>query len=200
MNSTAKTAAAHFKVSVTGDTVFFFSVWPWLTPRVGYVVPSEEDVEALKSRLASYYRWTVWIAVAAGPLMAAALAGLGIIEDDPFGGVVFAVAMALLTSLVGAAVFMRFVVHPMVRNYRTAHPMMEYLDAEETPTGWRRWVPVAALLAMAAYGLWLWSSGETTTGLVFLAVGIALLVWYVCAERAASRKRAGAGYASNPRL
>jgi len=71
--------------------------------------------------------------------------------------------------------------------------MMEYVDAEETPPGWRRWVPAAAPLAMLAYGLWLWSSGETTTGLVFLAMGIALLVWFMRAQRAASRKRAGAG-------
>ncbi|MCY4489803.1 MAG: hypothetical protein OXF11_22220 [Deltaproteobacteria bacterium] len=193
MSFVATAVATHFKFSVTGETVFFFRVWPFPSSRAGYVVTSDEDVRTLESRLETYYRWVVWAPALGAPLIAGLLVRGGIVEDDLAEGVVLAVVTALVAGAVAGLLFMKFGVDPIVRKYQTAHPMMEYVDTEEAPTGWRRLGGAAAVLGVLAYGLWLLSTGDKISGFVMLAVAVTLFV-RVMREQQARSRRGGMGH------
>lgn len=193
MSFVDKALAEHFKTSVTGETVFFFRVWPFPFSRAGYVVTAEEDVRTLKSRLATYYRWITWASALGVPLFVTLLVRGGIVEEDLVEGVVVAVVTGLVAGAVGGLLFMKYAVNPIVRKYRTAHPMMEYVDTEDAPTGWSRLGTAAALLVALAFGLWLLSSGEMMNGFVMIALAVVIFVRVMREQQARSRGR-GTGH------
>ena len=137
-----KDIAAHFKVSVTGETVFFFDVWPIPYSRTGYIVTSEEDLQTLRSRVRTYHRWVSWApAVLLGPVIAG-LAEVGafrwLSKDELLEGVVVGLVAVFATAVATGLAYRRFALSPILKKYRTAHAMMEYIDTEEVPVGWRR--------------------------------------------------------------
>ncbi len=193
MSFVDKALAVHFKTSVTGETVFFFRVWPFSFSRAGYIVTSEKDVRTLKSRLATYYRWITWAPVLGAPLVATLLVRGGIVEEDLVEGVVVAVVTALAAATFGGLLFMKYAVNPIVRKYQTAHPMMEYVDTEDAPTGWKRLGTAVTFLVALALGLWHLSSGAMMSGFFMLAVAVVLFVRVMREQQARSRGR-GTGH------
>ena len=178
---TDRSVATHFKVSLTGETVFFFRVWLWPSPPTGYVITSDDDIEKLKSHLATYYTVLFWVTGPVWGILGALL--VEVLSWSPHGesmgeiGICAVAAVAL--SVTVALVFRTRVLEPIIRKYPTAHAMMEFVEAEETATVrfWRRFGIWLFLAAWVAGGIWSLRSGEIILG-AFLLISAVLVLYH----------------------
>ena len=180
MGFTDQSIAKHFKVSVTGETVFVFGVWPWPTSQRGRVIASEDDIEKIKSRLRAYYKAVFFLALPVGTAILGSFLRLGF--TLPGSELLQSTLAVIVTTFVGgtlaASVFRRCVLDPIIRKYPLAHPKMEYIEVQQDTaeaTGWRRFgrfgrgglIP----LLMLGGGVVLLRSGETIVGVCALVAG-----------------------------
>lgn len=193
----------HFKLSVTGETVFFFRVWPLPSSRTGYIITSDEDIRRLKALLRKYYGFVNIVVVPGvtilGIVLVRLFASRWAPDNDYAWEILNATVMALVVGTIAALVFRTCKLGPIIRKYVTVHPMMEYVATEETATGWPRFGTLGLALLILALAIWALHLGKTLFGISMLAIAGLLFVQVVREHRARSRKRT-ADYASNPRL
>ncbi len=180
MGFTDRSVATHFKVSTTGETVFFFRVWLWPSSQTGYVITSDDDLEKLKSYLATYYRVLFWTTGPALALLSALLVEVASSwspHGEFTGRFTIPVVAAVAVSVTAALVFRTRVLDPIIRKYPTAHAMMEFVEAEETAAArfWRRFGIWLFLSAWVAGGIWSLRSGETVLGVLLLITAVLVL-------------------------
>ena len=176
MGFTNQAVATHFKVSVAGETVFFFRVSLWPSSPTGYVITSDDDIEKLKSYLAKYYRVQHWIVGPALSILCVLLvvASSGSLYSEFARQIGLSVVAAVAVSGTVALVFRNRVLDPIIRRYPTAHAMMEFVEAEETAATrlWRRFGIWLFLSACVAGGIWNLRSGDTVLGLLLLITAV----------------------------
>ncbi len=191
--------AMHFRKSVfTGETLFFFGVWPWPSTWTGYIITSEEDIAELKARLRKYQTVRLFVL---GPLVAMLLALLVGSGSWPSGGkfvgqILIAIVAAFIAEGITSFVGKRFLLDPILSNCAVSQEKVtrrDLLEAHAATTGRVRAGHVMLTVLPLAGGLALLFRGDgqedRITGILLIAVAVGVAVLAVKTAREERRRR-----------
>ena len=187
--------AMHFKESVTGETLFFFGLLPWLSSWTGYIVTSDDDIAKIKSYLGTY-QWVtnLFVVPLVSMLVAYWLRSRSIPwvpDSERVQQILGAVVAGLAVMVISAFVFRRFVLDPIIQKYPVSQEKMSRREIQEKMAvrrSRRAWVGqgLVVLFLFAggiAFLLWEEDPEDRITGVLLIVSAGALAAWAVYSLR-----------------